>query len=61
MFDGAYMWVSNNGGASMTKLQVNVPEEPETVGALGAALLGLQRVQKRNQSGAPAPEMARVA
>src|SRR3989304_2074463 len=35
------------------KRPVNVPEEPEMVGALGAALLALQRLQKR--------EAARVA
>ena len=32
---------------ALAKRPVNVPEEPELVGALGAALLALQRLQKR--------------
>jgi activator of 2-hydroxyglutaryl-CoA dehydratase len=32
---------------AVTKVPVNVPAEPETVGALGASLLALQRLQKR--------------
>jgi predicted CoA-substrate-specific enzyme activase len=31
----------------VTGLKVNVPEDPDVVGALGAAVLGLQRAQKR--------------
>jgi len=33
--------------AAAARLPVNVPEEPETVAALGAALLGLQRLGRR--------------
>jgi activator of 2-hydroxyglutaryl-CoA dehydratase len=32
---------------TVTAMPVNVPEGPETVAALGAALLGLQRLGKR--------------
>lgn len=39
-----------------TGLHVNVPEEPDLVGAIGAALLGLQRLEKRErQAVEPAP------
>jgi activator of 2-hydroxyglutaryl-CoA dehydratase len=35
-----------------TGLKVNVPDSPETVGALGAALLALQRLEKRGGTAA---------
>ncbi len=38
--------------AAVTGLKVNVPESPETVGALGAALLALQRLEKRSGAAA---------
>lgn len=37
---------------ALTGLKVNVPDSPETVGALGAALLALQRLEKRSGAAA---------
>jgi activator of 2-hydroxyglutaryl-CoA dehydratase len=39
-------------------MKVNVPREPEMVGALGAALLGMQRLARRPAEGARPEEAA---
>jgi activator of 2-hydroxyglutaryl-CoA dehydratase len=45
------------------KKKVNVSEEPEMVGALGAALLGLRRLEKirQNEKESVTKQEARVA